>query len=297
MLTVLSRFQAPGTDSTGIACRGNTLLIVNNSTDLFEVDFSGKILGVFNALEPSPTGLGGDGTRFWVSTTNRFLVHEFQISGSQLVAGASFKSPGETTAFSNDMAWDGSNLWYADHFEIHHLDSSGNLAGASLFFGQEITGVDWDGTNLWIAQTLATASTTISMLDGQGNVVSSFASPAPAILGLAWCGGSLWALGGNSVVFPAIVYQIAPVPLNLCLAKIKADSGAQELSVVRLNPSINGAKAPPIRAGETVQVLAMQVDAVSNTWYQISYTSANSENIVTGWIPATYLDLDTECPI
>ena len=113
---IINSFPAPGDLPNGIACSANGLLLADNTAKLFEIDLSGKLVTVYQSSDATPTGLGTDGAHFWVQTSSRNLIHEFQISGSQLVAGQSFPSPIQTVGggITNDMAWDGNGWWIAD---------------------------------------------------------------------------------------------------------------------------------------------------------------------------------------
>jgi len=202
---IATSFAAPGELPNGIACTARGLLLADNSSTFFEIDFSGKPLAVYQSPDPTPMGLGTDGINYWVQTTNHNLIYPFQINGSKLDVGSPFASPSQTIGGNtNDMAWDGSNLWYADDYNLHELDTVGNPL-KSLPFGKTISALDWDGTYLWIAQN---GTQMLSAIDRQGSVIQSFASPIPYLQGLAWCGSDLWAIGSDSIGASYEVYRL-----------------------------------------------------------------------------------------
>jgi len=108
---------------------------------------------------------------------------------------------------TNDMAWDGTSLWYANQFKVFQLDTSGKIL-SSFVFPKNVTGLDWDGSNLWLAYNDFPNNATLAKVSTDGEVLASYPSPVLEINGLAWVDGDLWALGLNSIGDKPTIYKL-----------------------------------------------------------------------------------------
>ncbi len=291
---IVTSFSAPGELPNGIACSNKGLLLADNASTFFKIDFSGKLIAVYQWSYPTPMGLGSDGLHFWVQTTDQNLIYPFQIIVSLLSVGSPFQSPSQTVGDStNDMAWDGSHLWFADNFNLHQLDSAGNVL-KSLPFAKTISGVDWDGTYLWVAQN---ATQSFSVVDQQGNVIRSIPSPIPDLQGLAWCGSDLWAIGRDAVSSPYQVYHLSVmgwsvvIPTTTAVPSTPASTSGlviSEQAVIAPNPdgylnlrSAIGRDNPVLAqllVGSAVLVLDGPIYAEDTLWWKL-----RAPNGVIGW--------------
>jgi hypothetical protein len=212
-LTIVTAFEAPGSHINGIAWDGTYLWLADNYGDLFKVDANGKLLKVCRTPEVTPKGLIWDGRTFWLFTTNYGYIYQFSIDESGTVPKtqtiSSFHAPaGMFGGGINDgLAWDGSNLWYANNYSIYRLDTVGTVV-SSFAFPNVIDGLAWDGQNLWLAYQAGIygSKATLVKTDAQGNELLTVQSPVYEIDALSWGDGNLWvsgkdSAGGNSRIF------------------------------------------------------------------------------------------------
>jgi hypothetical protein len=205
-VTVVTEFDAPGGNTQGIAWDGTYLWLADNSGDLFKVDATGKLLKACLTPEVTPKGLIWDGKTFWLFTTNYGYIYQFSIDESGTVPKtqtiSSFHAPdGILGGGINDgLAWDGSNLWYANNYSVYRLDTVGTVV-SSFAFPNVIDGIAWDGQNLWLAY-----NATLVKTDTQGNVLLTVYSPVP-IDAMTWGNGHLWIAGGTDF-FASKIYEL-----------------------------------------------------------------------------------------
>jgi len=213
-LLVAQSFPAPGSRAEGITWDGVSLWVSDNSGVIFKVDPSGKVLDSFQSPGVTPQGLTWDGSSFWVFTTNHTVIYQIRIVEENLQTVSSFRSPAQVLGggITQDMAWDGENLWYANQFKVYQLDTSGKVL-SSFTFHKNVTGLGWDGSNLWIAYNEFPEQAGLSNVDTYGKILETHISPILEINGLAWGDGALWALGSHSVGAKPMIYKLN-VPAN-----------------------------------------------------------------------------------
>jgi hypothetical protein len=204
-------FAAPGRNTRGLAWDG-TYLWTTTDAELFKLDPSGEVLGVYSSPEVTPEGLTWDGATFWIFTTNYSDVYQFSIDESAPVAQpriiSSFESPNQRIGGTNDgLAWDGDALWYSDTYKVFRLDTAGNVL-SSLAFGHEIAGIAWDGQQLWLAYNSFPDNAIFVKMDTQGNTLLTFNGPVYHIDALTWGDGHLWVSGTDSLGGPPMIYKI-----------------------------------------------------------------------------------------
>jgi hypothetical protein len=207
-ISLVQSFPAPGRMAEGIAWDGKHLWLTDNSASIFELDPTGTLCDVYQSPEGTPQGITWDGSAFWVYTTNRSLIYRLQLSGGKREILSSFEAPTEAIGggVTQDLAWDGNSLWYANQYKLYRIEPSGK--GLSyLPFANNIMGVAWDGSNLWLAYKESEKSTLI-VVDTTGKTLVSYLSPIFEIDGLAWADGYLWALGIDSPGGPRMVYKL-----------------------------------------------------------------------------------------
>ena len=209
-IPILRRFPAPGRHPGGIAWDGSWLWTSDNSGNIFRLDTAGKTGGVYASPEVTPEGLVWDGSSFWIFTTNYSHIFQFRLEQGRTKAMviSDFKSPNRIIGgTSDDLAWDGENLWYADQFALFRLDDSGNVL-SSFAFPKEIAGLTADGSNLWTAYNQGASGAVLSVLNTKGEILASHSSPVARIESLAWGDGGLWVLGRDSLVGEAMIYLL-----------------------------------------------------------------------------------------
>ncbi len=209
-VSLVKSFPAPGLGAEGIAWDGAYLWLSDNSGVIFKVDTSGKVLDSFRSPDVTPMGLAWDGSNFWVFTTNHLYIYQFQIVDKKAQTVHSFPSPAEVFGggITQDMAWDGKNLWYANQFKVYNLDNTGKVLN-SITFPQNVTGLDWDGSNLWIAYNGFPDNATLSRANTTGEILGTYPSLIFEINGLAWADGYLWVLGVDSLSGDPMIYELS----------------------------------------------------------------------------------------
>lgn len=211
LISVVRSFAAPGYSAQGITWDGTSLWISDSSGTLFQMDTEGRLLGAFADLEVTPTGLTWDGASFWLFATDDNRIYQFQVEGQQIRILGSFEAP--MRVFGNyitqDLTWDGTSLWYANQFNVYHLDTTGTVLG-SFAFPKNVVGLEWDGENLWLADNdeIAIQPATIYVVDASGNVRASFPCPLYRVQALAAGEGTLWALGQDWAAGDIMVYEL-----------------------------------------------------------------------------------------
>ncbi len=216
-ISIIRQFSAPGMYTNGITWDGSYLWITdNNSTSIFKVETDGNVLGGVPIPMGTPEGLTWDGSSFWLFTTNRSEIYQFEVDGWVRTIIGSFVSPNQSIGggLNDDLAWDGTNLYYSDQLLLYQLDTSGNVLN-TLGFGWNIKGVDWDGDYLWICFE-ERSGTTLNMVDTSGNVL--YSEPIEIdVQGLTWDGQSLWAADSSTIyqldvsqVRQAVITQLRP---------------------------------------------------------------------------------------
>ena len=208
-ISIAQSFPAPGSRAEGIAWDGASLWIADNSGVIFKVDPSGKVLDSLRSPEVTPQGLTWEGSSLWVFTTNYSVIYQIQNDGENLRTVSSFRSPARVLGggITQDMAWDGENLWYANQFKVYQLDQRGNVLG-SFTFHKNVTGLGWDGTNLWLAHNDFPDKAALSLVNTSGEILQAHVSPLLEITGLAWGDGSFWALGNVSIGGKPTIYEL-----------------------------------------------------------------------------------------
>jgi hypothetical protein len=208
-ISVVQQFVAPGRGASGITWDGKHLWLTDNSGTIFQMDTQGKVIGNFQSPEVTPSGIAWDGSSFWVFTSNHFELYQFQIAGRSTQALRSFQSPANNSGEGEDLVWDGKNMWFAGDFNLYKLDASGNVLD-SFTFPRDIGGVDWDGSRFWLAYNDPSATTTLNIVDADGQVLQSFSSPIHRVTSLAWADGYLWSVGDASdpFTFDTIVHKL-----------------------------------------------------------------------------------------
>jgi hypothetical protein len=121
----------------------------------------------------------------------------------------SFHSPAGTIGggITQDLAWDGNNLWYANEYKVYHLTTTGNEL-SHFVFPKNVMGLDWDGSNLWLAYTDFSGNSTLAKVDTTGGILTAYPVPTYEIDGLAWADGYLWALGIDSPGASPMIYKL-----------------------------------------------------------------------------------------
>jgi len=209
-VSLIQSFPAPGSQAEGITSDGTNLWLTDNSGTIFKVAQSGTVLDSFSAPEVTPQGITWDGSSFWLFTTNQFFIYQFQIIGGNTQTISSFRSPAEVVGggLTQDMAWDGDSLWYANQFKVYDLDTSGNILG-SFTAPKNVAGLDWDGSNLWLAYNDFPNNSTLNIVNRTGQTLETYSSPIFQINGLAWADGYLWVLGMDSLGGSPTIYKLS----------------------------------------------------------------------------------------
>ena len=207
-ISIAQSFPAPGSRAEGIAWDGTSLWVSDNSGVIFKVDPAGKVLDSVRSPDVTPQGLTWDGSSLWVFTTNRSVIYQIQIDGGHPRTVSSFRSPAQILGggITQDMAWDGENLWYANQFKVYKLDRLGNVL-TSFTFDKNVTGLDWIGSNLWIAYD-SSDTANLSLIDMNGNILETQISPVFEINGFARADKHVWALGSASVGAKPKIYKL-----------------------------------------------------------------------------------------
>lgn len=208
-VSITQSFPAPGSRAEGIAWDGTSLWVSDNSGVIFKVDPAGKVLDSVRSPDVTPQGLTWDGSSLWVFTTNHSVIYQTQVDGENLRTIHSFRSPAQVLGggITQDMAWDGENLWYANQFKVYRLDRAGKVL-SSLTFHKNVTGLACKGTNLWLAYNDSPQKAALSLVDHHGEILETYASPVREINGLAWAEGYLWALGSDSIGANPGIYKL-----------------------------------------------------------------------------------------
>ena len=209
LITIKQSFPAPGQGTEGITWDGAYLWLTDNSGKIFKVDTSGKVQGDYASPEVTPQGITWDGSSFWVFTTNYFFIYQFRIVGEEASILTSFRSPADVVGggLSQDMAWDGSNLWYSNQFNIYKLDALGRIVN-TIPTPENVTGLDWDGSSLWLAHNDFPDNSSLSIVDTEGNTLITLRSPILKITSLAWADGYLWTVGSDSEGEKPNIYKL-----------------------------------------------------------------------------------------
>jgi len=207
-ITIVRRFNAPGRPE-GLTWDGQSLWVSDNGGSIFRVGTTGDVLGNFRAPEVTPQGIVWDGSAFWLFTTNQSFMYQFRINGGQTTTIQSFRSQATVLGggLSQDLAWDGSNLWHANQFNIFRMTPAGVLV-STLTRGRNVDGLEWDGARLWIAENNFPNFAAIVAIDTTGRTLGTFVSPVFEIEALAWAAPYLWALGTDTVAGTETIYQL-----------------------------------------------------------------------------------------
>ncbi len=207
--SIIQSFPAPGISAEGLTWDGENLWLSDNSGLIFKVDTSGKVVDSFESPEVTPQGITWDGSTFWVFTTNYSFVYQFRITGGKAQSVSFFRAPTDVLGggITQDMAWDGNSLWYANQFNVTNLDTSGGIIGSFVFF-RNITGLDWDGTNLWFAYNGSQGNGTLFTVSTKGDLLGIYSSPIFEVICLAWADEHLWALGRDSLGGNPMIYEL-----------------------------------------------------------------------------------------
>lgn len=246
LISIEQSFPAPAGPTEGIAWDGRYLWLADNSGTIFQLDTNGRTLGAYRAPEVTPKGLAWDGSSFWLFTTNYAFIYQFQIEGRETKSISSFKSPAKIFGggITQDLAWGGNSLWYANQYNVYQLDTKGSIL-SSFAFPQNVSGIDWDGTNLWIAYNTFPGNATLSVVDTTGNVLASFPAPIFQIDGLTWGDSYLWAVGRDSLAGKMRVYQLNVSLAKEALSVKSATSWRARVSSVRRTSSLQRHTIPP----------------------------------------------------
>ena len=209
-ISLIQSFTAPGSSAEGITWDDTNLWVTDNSATIFKLDSSGTVLDSFQSPEGTPQGITWDGSSFWVYTTNRSRIYQLQFSGGQTQVISFFVAPTQVIGggITQDMAWDGDSLWYANQFKVYDLDTSGNIL-SSFTYPKNVAGLDWDGSNLWLAYNEFPANPTINVVNRAGEILATYQSPIFQINALAWADGFLWALGLDNLGGSPKIYKLS----------------------------------------------------------------------------------------
>jgi hypothetical protein len=123
LIQTVRSLAAPGQQAQGITWDGKYLWLSDTSGTIFQLDSTGKTLGAFDSPDVTPQGLAWDGSNFWVFVTNQSFIYRFQISEKKTRIISSFRAPAHVVGggISQDMAWDGQALWYANNYNVYRL--------------------------------------------------------------------------------------------------------------------------------------------------------------------------------
>jgi len=208
-ISLLESFPAPGIGAEGLTWDGISLWVSDNSGTIFKLDATGKLLDSFASPEVTPQGMTWDGSSFWVFATDDFFIYQFQVADGKAQTLNSFRSPAEVAGggLTQDMAWDGESLWFANQFKVFNLDKAGNVL-SSFTFSKNVTGLDWDGSNLWLAFNDFPENASWSIVDTAGEILDTNPALVYEVNGLAWAGDYVWVLGRDSLGGDAMIYKI-----------------------------------------------------------------------------------------
>lgn len=203
------KFPAPGQEAEGITADGRNLWVTDNSGAIFQVEPSGNLIATFSAPEVTPEGITWDGSSFWVFTSNQSFIYHFQIIGAETKTLGSFLSPARVLGgdITQDLSWDGMNLWYANQYQVYELDPLGRRLNA-FSHARNIKGLEWADNNLWLAYNDFPTNAMLEKVDRRGNSLGIFQTPIFEIIGLAWLDGYLWCIGRDSLGGKPMVYKL-----------------------------------------------------------------------------------------
>lgn len=208
-ISIAQSFPAPGSSAEGITWDGRSLWVSDHSGVIFKVDPTGKVLDSFQSPDVTPQGMAWDGHCLWIFTTNRSLIYQVRKGGDAVEILQPFRSPAQVLGggITQDMAWDGRHLWYANQFKVYQLDTAGKVL-SSFTFHKNVTGLAWDASNLWLACNDFPQKAALSVVDTRGEILETHVSPLLEINGLAWAEGYFWALGSDSLGAKPVIYKL-----------------------------------------------------------------------------------------
>ena len=214
LITLITSFNSPGTTTEGITWDGSHVWVSDNSATLFELTPAGSLIDSFSAPEGTPQGITWDGTHLWLYTTNRGVIYELSVQAKMISQGGSFQAP--TTVIgggiTNDLAWDGANIWYANQYKVYRLSTAGSILG-SFSFPKNVSGIDWDGTHFWITYRGNSGKTIFSVVDTGGQVLASFPSPVDDVQAIAWGEGNhIWGFGYTASLVDTVIFELDAAP-------------------------------------------------------------------------------------
>jgi hypothetical protein len=188
----------------GIAWDGTNLWLAGSYSGISKMDTNGEILGNYSAPAPAPMDLTMDGTTLWVFCWGSDRIYHFAIDESggvpQTITISSFEAPKseENGGINRGLAWDGSNLWYSDRYNVYRLDTSGNVL-SSFEFPYEVGALAWDGEHLWLALNKNPPEVaTLVKVDAEGHSLFVLNAINARILDLSWGDGYMWVVGNPS---------------------------------------------------------------------------------------------------
>jgi hypothetical protein len=236
LIRIADSFPAPGQRASGIAWDSTHLWLADSSGTIFRLEGRDGPLRAYSAPQVTPEGLTWDGSSFWLFTTNYSQIYQFRIKDGEIETISSFESPARVLGggITNDLAWDGESLWYANQFNVYRLDPSGEILD-SFAFPKNVMGIEWDGANLWLAHNDFPSNARLVVVDRQGGTLCDFPSPVAEIDGLAWGEGStLWAIGRDSLGGESTVYEL---DVGAAMASCATMSSGWEAQVLSVRPS------------------------------------------------------------
>jgi hypothetical protein len=188
-------------DARGIAWDGVNLWLAGSYSGISKVDTSGKILGNYSAPALHLRGLTIDGLTFWAFDGETGRIYHFSVDESGAVPQTriigSFEAPmnGVNGGIDRGIAWDGTNLWYSDRYNVYRLDTSGKIL-SNFEFPYEVPALAWDGEHLWLAFN-RNYSATLVKVDSEGHSLFVVNFAVDSVYDLAWVDGYMWAVGST----------------------------------------------------------------------------------------------------
>jgi fibronectin type 3 domain-containing protein len=197
-VSIMSSFSSPGSRPHGLAWDGQSLWMIDNLENIYQLDTLGNVLKTIPFGDYFDRDLSWDGTGLWIGGgSNGPGALKINTNGVRLDS-----LPINYWAFSG-VEWDGKYFWFGDYnFSVihkHEKDGTEILNWeADDIFGHA-TGLTYDGINLWIGASGEGFTDDIFKYSITGQLVYQFnlndigitAEPG-SFAAIAWDGKSLW---------------------------------------------------------------------------------------------------------
>ncbi|MGQ0601528.1 MAG: hypothetical protein ACT4QE_07510 [Anaerolineales bacterium] len=209
-ILIVQRLSSPSDRAGGITWDGQSLWVTDGWNAIFQMDTEGNLLNNFRLPDTTSRGITWDGTTLWVYTGNNGTLYQLQIIGNEARQLQALNSPAQVFGGgpSDDLAWDGNDLWYTNGYTVHRLDASGHEL-SRFTIADPAEGLEWDGSRLWLAfNDVPNNTSTLQVVTETGQRLSTAITPLAQIHSLAWADGSLWVLGKETELSPLMLFNL-----------------------------------------------------------------------------------------